>query len=566
MSGARRLVLLPIVLATLGSVAPAAWAAWPSDPNVNVPLCTATNFQFNPMIASDGAGGAIVTWVDRTSYDIYVQRVNAAGVPQWTANGVALCTAANEQSTPTIASDGAGGAIVTWQDNRSGTNNDIYAQRVNAAGVPQWTADGVALCTAANFQYNPTIASDGAGGAIVTWQDQRVPDYHIYAQRVNAAGVPQWTADGVALCTAAIGQRGPTIVSDLEGGAVVTWRDYRSTTGADIYAQRVNPAGVPQWTANGVALCTAASNQYNPTIASDGTGGAIVTWEDFRSGTYYDIYAQRVNAAGVPQWLANGVALCTAANNQQLPTIASDGAGGAFVTWYDIRTGTNYDIYTQRVSAAGVPQWTADGLELCTSANEQSHPTIASDGTGGAIVTWQDYRDGITDIYAQRVNAAGVPQWTGNGVVLCSAASAQYNPTITSDGAGGAIVTWEDFRGGTYYDIYAQNVNPDGTLGGTVVSVPPLSIATSFALHSVQPNPSFGEFRVSFSLVDGTPAMLELYDLTGRRIESQSVGGFGPGTHVTSLTPRVASLPPGIYCVSLTQGSHRALSKVAIVR
>src|SRR5207247_977722 len=128
-------------------------------------------------IVSDGAGGAIVTWTDQrdtiaTGSDIYAQRVNAAGVPQWAANGVALCTAANDQVAPTIASDGAGGAIATWTDGRSG-NNDIYAQLVNPAGVPQWTAGGVALCTAAADQRLPTITSDRAGGAIVAWEDDR---------------------------------------------------------------------------------------------------------------------------------------------------------------------------------------------------------------------------------------------------------------------------------------------------------------------------------------------------------------------------------------------------------
>src|SRR5216117_3092139 len=121
MAGVRSLVLLPVVLAALGSVAPVAWAAWPSDPSVNVPLCTAAADQRFPTIVSDGAGGAIVTWTDQrdtiaTGSDIYAQRVNAAGVPQWAANGVALCTAANDQVAPTIASDGAGGAIATWTD------------------------------------------------------------------------------------------------------------------------------------------------------------------------------------------------------------------------------------------------------------------------------------------------------------------------------------------------------------------------------------------------------------------------------------------------------------------
>jgi len=313
-----------------------------------------------------------------------------------------------------------------------------------------------------------------------------------------------------------------------------------------------------------VALCTAANNQYSPTIVSDGAGGAIVTWQDARS-VNYDIYAQRVNAAGVPQWTADGVALSTAANTQQYPTIVSDGAGGAIVTWQDFRSGTNYDIYAQRVSAAGVPQWTANGVALSTAANSQDTPTIASDGAGGAIVTWQDYRSGTNyDIYAQRVNAAGVPQCNVDGVKVCTAAGDQLGPTIVAEGQGGAIVTWRDNRG-TDGNIYAQNINGDCTLGGTLVSVPAVPIAASFAWSRVEPNPSVGELRVSFSLLDDTPASLEVYDLTGRRLESQELGRLGAGAHIVSLG-RGVRWPPGIYEVRLKQGSRSGFRKVAIVR
>jgi len=451
----------------------AALATWPFDPNVNVPLCTAAGNQAGPAITSDGAGGAIATWGDARSGndDVYVQRLNAAGVPQWTADGVALCTAAGNQNGPAITSDGAGGAIVCWQDGRNGANSDIYAQRVNAAGVPQWTADGVALCVAAAAQAAPRIASDGAGGAIVTWFDFRSgPFPDIYARRVNTTGVPQWTADGVALCIADDEQASPTIVSDAAGGAIVTWSDSRSHASRDIYAQRVDAAGAPQWTADGLALCTAAGDQVNPTIISDDAGGAIVTWADHRSGTN-DIYGRRVNAAGVPQWTANGVALCTAANNQLSPAIASDLAGGAIVAWHDLRTGTNNDVYAQRASAAGVPLWTANGVALCTAIGNQLFPAIASDGAGGAIVAWQDLRGAAADIYARQVNSAGVPLWTADGVPLCTAANSQDTPTIASDGAGGAIVTWSDFRNGTNSDIHAQNLVRYGRLGRPEASI-----------------------------------------------------------------------------------------------
>jgi hypothetical protein len=531
-----------------------------------VPLCAAANDQALPVIAWDGAGGAIVTWYDfrNSNYDIYAQRVNAVGVAQWISNGVALCTAASTQQYPAIVSDGAGGALVAWQDFRSGSNTDIYVRGVSAAGAPQWTADGVALCTAAGDQRDPVIASDGAGGAIVAWQDFRSGTISgIYAQRVNAAGEPQWTVGGVGLCDTTNGAYSPMIVADNAGGAIVTWYDYRSRNGADIYAQRVNAVGVPVWTAAGVALCTAANSQQNPTIASDGAGGALVAWQDERSGL--DIYAQRVNSAGVPQWTADGVALCTAANIQLYPTIVSDGAGGAIATWGDFRSG-NADIYAQRVNAAGVPQWTADGVAVCRAGNYQYNPKIVSDGAGGGIVTWFDARSGSSyRIYAQRVNAAGVPQWTVGGVALSTTANTQLDPTIVSDGAGGAIVTWQDLRK-DYGDIYAQNINSDGTLGGGVVSTPPLSVTEGFTLSNVEPNPSVGEVRVIFSLLDGTPATLELYDLTGRRIESLSVGSLGAGAHVMSLNPRVLSLPPGVYCVRLAQGNHRAFRRVAIVR
>ena len=124
--------------------------------------------------------------------DIYAQYVNASGAAQWTADGVALCTAAGYQGSPSIVSDGAGGAIVTWPDPRSEdpVNYDIYAQRVNASGAVQWAADGVALCTAAGDQYPYGIVSDGAGGAIVTWDDRRSGDVDIYAQRVSQGVSP----------------------------------------------------------------------------------------------------------------------------------------------------------------------------------------------------------------------------------------------------------------------------------------------------------------------------------------------------------------------------------------
>lgn len=460
-----------------------AFTQWSTNPNFNNAICTATGDQEYPAIVSDGSGGAIITWVDYrnsgTKDDIYAQRVDATGAVMWMSNGVAICTAAESQFDPTIISDGNGGAIITWEDNRSGVKSDIYAQRVNATGTVMWTSSGVAVCTAAGNQYFPTLVSDGYGGAIITWYDERNgntnPD--IYAQRVNASGAAQWTADGVIISAAANLQYYPTLVSDGLGGAIIAWQDLRNGSDYDIYAQRVNASGAVQWTANGIAVCMATGNQEYPKIVSDGANGAIMTWTDDRNGAS-DIYAQRVNASGSRVWNPDGegVAVCTAIRDQNTPAMVSDGYGGAIITWTDNR-GNAPEIYAQDMSAAGRIKWDSNGVAVCTAAGQQKNPGIVSDGSGGAIIMWQYSSTGLYyDIYAQHVIAAGYPQWITDGVAICTAVQKEVAevgliPVIVSDGSGGAIITWEDHRNGDFGDIYAQKVDGFGYLGDAAPSI-----------------------------------------------------------------------------------------------
>jgi len=88
-----RLALCALALALLVPVSPA-FAVWPHDPNVgNVPICVGNGDQGAPSMVSDGAGGAFYSWNGTVGNDIFVQHVNAAGVPVWTTNGVPICQA-----------------------------------------------------------------------------------------------------------------------------------------------------------------------------------------------------------------------------------------------------------------------------------------------------------------------------------------------------------------------------------------------------------------------------------------------------------------------------------------
>jgi len=472
------LTALAVVISPAGSFA---YTKWITN---GLPICTAAGNQYYPQIIVDGSGGAIITYEDNrgANSDIYTQRIDSSGRVRWTVDGVALCTAAGNQYGPQITTDGSGGAIITWYDYR-GASSDIYAQRIDSSGTAKWNSNGVAICTAAGEQSYPQVTGDGSGGAIITWQDNRAGNLDIYAQRINALGTIQWAGNGVTICTAAGNQTYPQITVDGSGGAIITWNDYRAGD-YDVYAQRIDNSGIVKWTANGVTISTAASDQNSPQIASDGSGGAIITWYDYRSGANSDIYVQKVDNSGTVQWDADGKAICTTIRDQLYPQITGDGSGGAIIAWHDYRSGTNYDIYAQNIDTSGTVKWTANGKAICTAAGNQYGPQLTGDGSGGAIITWEDDRAGGNyDIYAQRINTSGTVMWTANGLPVCTSAGTQWMFQIKSDGSGGAIITWEDYRsGGSNGDIYAQRTgdNPaitavtpanGSTCGGTIVTV-----------------------------------------------------------------------------------------------
>lgn len=102
-----------------------------------------------------------------------------------------------------------------------------------------------------------------------------------------------------------------------------------------------------------MAVCTAAGIRDYPQIAPGGAGGAIVTWQDGRSGTDYDTYAQKLDADRSVKWIINGEAICTDTMSQIESRITSDGSGGAILTWEDFRSRMDNDIYAQRIIHGG---------------------------------------------------------------------------------------------------------------------------------------------------------------------------------------------------------------------
>jgi hypothetical protein len=548
-----------------------AHAQWSGDSTANTPICTAADNQLYPAIVADGSGGFILAWGDArrngaASYDIYAQRINAAGVAQWAADGVPICTTGSNQPHPKLIADGGGGAIIAWADARNGTSEyDIYAQRINVSGVAQWDTNGVPVCRASFNQLNPRLVSDGSGGAIITWDDARAfSNSDIYAQRIDASGITQWTADGVAISSASGDQSIPAMISDEHGGAIIAWIDGRVQFDADIYAQRINGSGVARWTADGVAVCTASELQYFPVLAVDGSGGAIITWEDRRNGnTNIDIYAQRVDSSGTALWTTDGVVICAAGDNQLGPQSVSDASGGAIITWWTDHASDD-DVFAQRVNASGAVQWATDGVAVSAGTGDRNLPMITGDGSGGAIIAWNDGRFTTAVIFAQRFSASGVGQWRADDVGLAASGYSQLQG-IVGYGDGGAVIAFMDTRSGAYEDIYVQQVDGDGRLGVTTgVQNPEGPMPDVFRLDQNYPNPFNPGTTIRYQLPARSRVTLRVFDLLGREIATLVDLLEEPG--YKSVAFDGSGLTSGVYYLRLQADDHVGTRKLLLLR
>jgi hypothetical protein len=436
-----------------------------------IAICTNVQAQYNTKLISDGVGGAVIVWTDfrsASSLDLYAQRIDKDGTPLWPLNGIGICTSSSDEDRTCLLRDIPDGFYIAFTKHIPMTyyEYDVYAQRFDRNGSPLWVANGLALTTTVHTETPDSIISDEQGGVFISWSE--AIRANVFVQRIDGNGMIKWNTSGVSPNTISNGQSFIPIVSDKNKGCIAVWRD-----GADrqVRAQRFNSEGSTLWNPNGIQVSSISlQSDEGPALLSDDSGGAFIVWSNG------DIYAQKINSNGSILWGTNGVAICTISNTQANPKLISDGTGGMIIIWTDCRNDISgnkiTDLYAQRISRDGILLWTSNGVEICTAANYQLSPTVISSGTGEIIITWQDRRYGgpygPDDIYAQKINNSGVLLWDKDGVPICTAAGNQSNPCIICDGVGGAIIVWQDTRNGNS-DIYAQRIDKDGSIDNPVM-------------------------------------------------------------------------------------------------
>lgn len=576
------LLLAPVV--DDARAVPAPPLAWVTN---GIPISSSAAAQYRPEVVTDGQGGAYVCWIDtRYVYQgMFAQHVDAMGVSTWDPAGVAL-NGALVGYDPHVVPAGASHATLVWRtpsDVRLGILGPWGPEFVGDAGTPSATAarnrPGNAVDPSAIAKYNqprfPAVLPVSPNDAYVLLEIEDLRLNSITLTRLAGGGLaPGWEDVNFPEDPASGGNFGPVMCTDGADGVIVAW----SWGVHGMGAQRVTPAGglVEGWPGRWPArIDTVTSRRSAAGIVPDGAGGAIVVWADRRDPSRDQLFAQRLDASGtVAQgWPSDGRLICAyptaagilreAESTRSYASVVSDGEGGGYVAWSDARADAG-DIYVQRLTPEGIAGgWPAHGRPIATAPGFQSRPVLVADGAGGAILAWEDRRSGGVDVYAHRILPTGqtAAGWPTQGAPICTVSGDQLHPRLADDGQRGAILAWEDHRGATS-QIYAVRIDGNGLLPVHAVAVPP----AAFPRVALDPlaNPTRGPMDIAFTL-DGGFARLELLDLAGRSLESHDVGAWGAGVHTVRLSRGVAPTP-GMYFVRLLHARGAITRRLVVVR
>ena len=443
-----------------------------------------------PEIASSGSA-VYVVWEDWRNglRDIYFNR-SLDGGATWLDTEVRLDAGSPPGSaTSYLASIAASGASVqvTWADFRS-VGVDIYANRSLDAGATWLPAEvrlDVGSPPGASFSDCPRIATAGAS-VWATWSDGRNGLQDVYFNRSSDAGAT-WLAADVRLDLGSAPGSGfsacPVIA--VSGSSVyVVWAEVRGGL-ADIYFNRSLDGGatwLPAAVRLDVGSAPGAGLSLEPRLAAAGSN-VYVTWSDARAGQS-DIYFNRSLDAGTT-WLATDVRLDVGSAAQAAPSFepaiaASDAS--VFVTWVDQRDGEGADIYSNRSLDAGTTWLPADvrlDVSSAPGVAPSFHPRIAADGQA-VFVTWEDRRQGLSDVHLNRSLDAGLT-WLPLDVRLDVGGppglADSADPELAVSGSS-VYVTWGDTRNESrdiYFDL-ALGFQPRGQgTSGSGGFVPSLS-------------------------------------------------------------------------------------------
>lgn len=511
------------------------------------PISTAAGLQVSPSVAYESTVGQyLVTWSDLGTGNtsaIRLRRFSTSGTP---IGGEITVSAAGTDAWDSRIACGGGRCVVVWFHDLGNGTGRILARNYDAQGNP--TAGAVTLSETATVGFPDIACNWGASHCLVSWEQVASGWYDVIAVGLTGSLTP---SPRVWVSTASGHQRYPR-VGYTPGTYLVTWQDGRSGTSWDIWGQRLSTSF--QLAGSNLNLFSGAYHEYAPAVTGLDTTSqlAVVYATDTNGGGLLQIHGCLVSAFGD---VVNRFAVREWNNTRRKPAVTARLGGSEYlVTWTDDAHQTSSDILGRVVSSAG--SFPAGHVAIARGRKGQEAPTVAySPAHDEYLVVWMDYRNGSDyQIWGRRLTGAGAQVGTdfaiGNRTtsILYGLPAVAYNTTTNE-----YLVVWQEIPSQSIgYEIYARRVGWNGTLPAASFLVSRDSNAGNEGTPRVVYNSRANEFLVGWNAYDATGS--RLWRAWGQRVSAAGTLA-GSGFLISASTGHAS--PPRL---AVNSGANQTLA------
>jgi len=361
-----------------------------------------------------------------------------------------------DQKDAAVAMDGQGNFIVVWNSYRQdGDSGGIFGQHFIATGEPLGSEFQINTTTSGN-QATPSVAMDAPGNFVVVWQGPGLSDEDIFAQRFDPNSQPLGVEFQVNSYSDSQ-QLYPAVAMNTTGQFMVVWESQnipedpnKTSICSQLYDSSGSTIG-PEFTINSQP----ATCRYSA-VAMDSDGNFAVVW--MKEASKNSVVARLYNAdgsAGTEPFAVNTISF----NSITQPSVAMDGSGHFVVTWDgDPNRAGDDDIHARLYQ----PDGTSIGDQFIvntTRTGAQQNPRVATNNAGEFVIVWNSETglgDTERDIFGQRFDSSGSLIGDESQLNACTTGD-QRNPAVAMGQIGQFVAIWQsDGQDSSRYGIFAE--------------------------------------------------------------------------------------------------------------
>ncbi len=438
-----------------------------------------SNYIHQVMVSSPDRTSFIVTWHGYTADEnnpvsyIKAQRISLSGSALWDSP---ITINSDSQTLQTrnyldyrmIVADSTS-VIIAWEDDRSGLQTDIYAQKLDLAGSKLWYSTGIPVCINESYQGEIRMTPDTNGGCYIAWCDARDggdDNRDIYAQHINSIGIADWITGGTPVCNVD-GRHLYPLIKLTNNQIFIAWQDERSGS-MEIYYKMLFPAGNSYNPVGGERLFEGNDGDVSSPITLRRNNDVVIIWEDFRK-SYRDIrlYYQVINPYGGTILEENGSPITNPpVDNQQYPSAITLPDGKIAIVWIE-----GASVKTQLIDVNGSRLWGDDGMLISQDAGYSYESAKISYSEGAIYISWAQnvtvqlpqYPVNCRYLYGQKIEN-NTKMWGENGILISHyTPDNQYFNCHPEQLIGRYFIWINDNESNYSRDVFIKLLNSDGT-------------------------------------------------------------------------------------------------------